>query len=187
MFRQFIPVLATAWGLSEIVLSIVRRSRGGNSTSRDRGSLGLLTATIYPSVILAVVCANLPVARYGVTLPVAIVALSLFAIGIVLRWTAIITLGRYFTVNVAIHEGHRIVDRGLYRWIRHPSYTGALLSFLGFSVAMGSWISLALMTIPIGAAFLYRMRVEEEALVGAFGEDYVRYMARTKRLVPGVY
>jgi protein-S-isoprenylcysteine O-methyltransferase Ste14 len=69
---------------------------------------------------------------------------------------------------------------------RHP-YTGALLSFLGFGVAMGSWISLGLMTIPIGAAFLYRMRVEEEALVGAFGDDYVRYMGRTKRLVPGVY
>ncbi len=107
--------------------------------------------------------------------------------GLTLRWYSIIYLGRFFTVNVAIAADHRLIDTGPYRRVRHPSYTGALLAFLGLGLSMQNWASLAILMIGTTAAFLYRMRVEETALLGAFGERYRQYLQRTARLIPGLY
>ena len=104
-----------------------------------------------------------------------------------LRWYSIIHLGRFFTVDVAIAADHQLVDTGPYRFVRHPSYTGALFAFIGFGFVMRNWASLLLITVPIFAAFLYRINVEERALLGALGERYRVYSQKTKRLIPFVY
>ena len=116
-----------------------------------------------------------------------IAADAVILLGLAVRWTAILTLGRFFTVNVAIQDEHRVVDHGLYRWVRHPSYSGLLISFLGLGLAFGNWLGLALATIPPTAVFLDRIRVEENALLQELGEPYRDYCAKTKRLVPGLY
>ncbi|MSU69531.1 MAG: isoprenylcysteine carboxylmethyltransferase family protein [Opitutaceae bacterium] len=95
--------------------------------------------------------------------------------------------GRFFTVNVAIASDHQLVESGPYRYLRHPTYTGALLAFLGLGLCMGNLVSLGFIVIPIFLAFRRRMRVEEEALLGAFGDKYRTYMQRTRRLLPFVY
>jgi protein-S-isoprenylcysteine O-methyltransferase len=118
---------------------------------------------------------------------IAAVAIALLASGLLIRWWAVATLGRLFTVDVAIHDGHALVESGPYRRLRHPSYTGLLLAFAGVGVAMGSWASLLALVVPIAGAILYRIRVEEAALRTALGTKYAAYAARTKRLVPGVY
>jgi protein-S-isoprenylcysteine O-methyltransferase len=107
--------------------------------------------------------------------------------GLALRWYAIIYLGRFFTVNVAIAADHQLIDTGPYRRLRHPAYTGALLAFLGLALCAQNWASLAVIVIGTTAAFSYRMQVEEVALTGAFGDRYRQYMQRTWRLVPGLY
>jgi protein-S-isoprenylcysteine O-methyltransferase len=71
--------------------------------------------------------------------------------------------------------------------MRHPAYTGLLLRYLGFGLALANWLSLALIFLPMLCTTLYRIRVEEEALVAHFGEEYAAYARETKRLVPGVY
>jgi protein-S-isoprenylcysteine O-methyltransferase len=106
--------------------------------------------------------------------------------GLALRWWAVVTLGRFFTVDVATHADHSLVDTGPFHFVRHPSYTGLLLAFLGFGVSMGNALSLLVLMPPIVAALSYRMRVEEAALRGALGAPYADYCARTKRLIPGV-
>lgn len=90
-------------------------------------------------------------------------------------------------MNVAIIADHRLIDTGPYRWVRHPSYTGALLAFLGLGICMQNWASLLILMAGTSAAFLYRMHVEEAALTGAFGARYQLYMQHTARLVPGLY
>lgn len=105
----------------------------------------------------------------------------------VLRWYSIIHLGRFFTVNVAIAADHQLVDTGPDRFVRHPSYTGALLAFIGFTMVMRNWASVLVISLPIALAFLYRINVEERALVQALGERYRAYIKRTKRLIPFVY
>jgi protein-S-isoprenylcysteine O-methyltransferase Ste14 len=71
--------------------------------------------------------------------------------------------------------------------VRHPSYTGVLLAFVGFALSLRNWAALFVILLPIFAAFVYRMKVEEEALSRALGSSYTDYMRRTRRLVPFVY
>jgi protein-S-isoprenylcysteine O-methyltransferase len=116
-----------------------------------------------------------------------IAGVVLFATGLIFRWWAIVTLGRFFTVDVTIEKDHELVERGPFRMVRHPSYTGVLLAFVGFALTLRNWGAILVVLMPIFVAFVRRMNVEEEALRDALGEKYVAYIRRTKRLVPGVY
>lgn len=182
-----VGLLGICYGLSEVLLGVFKRS-GTASQATDRSSLRVLWAVILASIALAVLAASrLP--RFGSALLASGYALGVlvFLAGLGLRWYAIIYLGRFFTVDVAIAEDHRVVDSGPYRLVRHPSYTGALMAFLGIGICLGNWVSLAVATLPIAVAFMWRIHVEEAALAGALGERYAEYARRTKRLLPWVY
>lgn len=107
--------------------------------------------------------------------------------GVAFRWYSASLLGKYFTFDVATHSGQTVIDKGPYRYIRHPSYTGALLSLLGFGLALGNWAGLLAGMSCLGAAYAYRIPVEERALISALGEPYRQYLKRTWRLVPFLY
>ena len=79
------------------------------------------------------------------------------------------------------------LSEGPFRIVRHPSYTGVLLAFVGFALSLRNWAALLVILLPIGAAFIRRMNVEEDALSRALDPHYADYMKRTKRLVPFVY
>ena len=166
-----------------------RRAAKGDSRLADQGSLLLLWIIIGISVFLAF---NLyfivPAAGFGDAGPAACYAgIATYVIGLSLRWYSIVYLGRFFTVNVAIAADHQLIDQGPYRYVRHPSYTGALLAFLGMGLTLANWASLAILVIPVFLTFARRMRIEEAALLQGLGEPYRLYMDRTKRLIPGVY
>jgi len=107
--------------------------------------------------------------------------------GICVRWTAIYTLGKYFTRKVTILPDHRLVQSGLYKYLRHPSYSGFLLGDLGLGLTFSNWLSLIIIFVPTFAAAFYRMHVEEKALAQAFGSEYIDYCSATNRLIPKVY
>lgn len=107
--------------------------------------------------------------------------------GIAIRWTAIHTLGKYFTGTVLIKNDHRLIRTGLYKHLRHPAYAGALLAHLGLGLSFSNWISLGLSSIPYFLAAFYRMHVEERALKEVFGSEYLDYSKTSKRLIPGLY
>ena len=71
--------------------------------------------------------------------------------------------------------------------MRPPSYSGALLAFLGIALCIGNWASFAIIAIPILAVFLWRIHVEEAALLRGLGDQYQIYTNLTKRLIPGIY
>ena len=171
---------------SEIILGIARRS-SATDRSRDRHSLAILWTMIGLGVFGSICAAN----NYRfAALPfrfLDVIGLVLFVAGIALRWSAIIYLGRFFTVDVSISAEHKVIDSGPYRLIRHPSYSGGLLAFIGFGLCLRNWIAFLVLMVPITAGFLWRIHVEEDALKQALGEEYRRYAAHTKRLVPFVY
>jgi protein-S-isoprenylcysteine O-methyltransferase Ste14 len=100
---------------------------------------------------------------------------------------AILKLGRSFTANVTIQQRQRVEKTGVFRFVRHPSYTGLLVIFAGIGLNTRSSVGLAIIILPITLALLYRIHVEEKALSEAFGDEYQSYCRSTKRLIPGVF
>lgn len=181
-------ILYWTWIGTETLLQIFMRTRRGKGEVKDRGSLLLLLPVLFGSVWAAI--------QYGETHPhnmlggghwIRTVALLLLASGLAIRWTAILSLGRSFSTNVAIRTEQTLHTSGLYHWVRHPSYTGMLLCFASMGVYERNWVSLAITVVFPLLAVSYRIHVEEKALSSAFGENYARYMRETRRIIPGVY
>lgn len=94
-------------------------------------------------------------------------------------------LGKYWSGTVALKEGHRIVDTGPYRHLRHPIYTGLLAAALGSALAAGTVEALAAVILMV-PAYAIKWRREERLMLGEFGSAYAEYMKRTKALIPGL-
>jgi len=181
-------ILCWIWCASEVLLQIVTRTTRRTGTIKDRGSLIVVVGSIWASMWAAMWYGETHArTMFGGAHWLGTLALSMLIAGLVLRWTAILTLGASFSTNVAIHATQTVRKTGLYRWVRHPSYTGAIIGFASIGVAERNWVSLAIMLVVPTAGLLYRIHVEERALTEAFGQEYVEYSKGTKRLVPGIY
>ena len=123
----------------------------------------------------------------GAGWPLFVAGLVLMCAGIALRQWAVATLGRFFTIDVRVQPGQTVVDRGPYRRVRHPSYTGLILTFLGFGLALGNSAALAVAFLVPTAGLVYRIYFEERALLEGLGEPYRRFAEGRRRLFPGVW
>lgn len=181
-----LSLTVAAWFASEISIGI-RAVRRVGARSQDRLSGPALAGGLFLAVgagrlaATHVPGATIPVGRTGIFWLGIFVAL----VGIVLRQYAVAALGPYFTTRIMTTPDQDVVETGPYRYVRHPSYSGLLLSALGVLLSAGNWLSLACFVLAL-PGFLYRIRVEEGALIAALGKPYRDYMARTKRLVPFV-
>jgi protein-S-isoprenylcysteine O-methyltransferase len=185
--QQILIGIGVVYGGSEVVLALALRSRRNLARGADRGSLALLWTILTLAVVISLRVLGQGAARLpGPVLHWAAAGVAVLVAGLAVRWTAILTLRRAFTVDVAIAEDQRVVRHGIYGVIRHPGYAGNLLAFLGMAIAYGDWLAGLVLFLPIAAAFAYRIRVEERALRAAFGEEYDRYARRTRRLIPFV-
>ena len=111
----------------------------------------------------------------------------LMVAGIVIRQWAVALLGELFTIDVRVHPGQSVVDRGPYRWVRHPSYTGLILTFVGIGLALGNWAALIVLIVLPTAGLVVRIRFEERALLEGLGEPYRRFAASRPHLFPGLW
>jgi protein-S-isoprenylcysteine O-methyltransferase Ste14 len=181
-------ILYYAWVGSEVVIAIGTRTRNSSGNVRDRGTLYLLWVVIFVSMTGGLTWSES--LSFG-SVPgihwMRSVALCLFIFGLALRWSAVLTLGKSFSSNVAIHSTQTVLKTGLYRWMRHPSYTGLILIFVATGLRTRNWVSFLIVSVPTTAALLYRIHVEEIALREHFGEEYIAYSRQTRRLIPGIY
>lgn len=174
------------WIVSEIALARGRKSADSDAI-RDP-SLTVLWIAIILAVTAGTIASSSEEFHFADhARTISTCGLGLIVAGLVLRWIAIYQLGKMFTVNVAILRDHVLVQSGLYRIVRHPSYTGSLLSFLGLGFALANKLSVVLIFVPVLAAFLYRIVVEERALEQRFGDAYRDYCRTSKRLIPWIY
>ena len=181
-------ILVYGWAGSETLLAIATRTRRGGGKVKDRGSLLVLWVTIFLAISTGeAIHYSMPSNMFGGAHWLIVVAIIVLIVGVTIRGTAILSLGKAFSSNVAIRNNQTIYRGGLYRFLRHPAYTGSLLSFLGLGIQERNWIACIVVVAPITAAFLYRIHVEEAALNEAFGAEYATYSEATWRLIPGIY
>jgi len=119
--------------------------------------------------------------------PLFVAGLVVMSAGVALRQWAIAVLGRFFTVDVRVQPGQPVVERGPYRWVRHPSYTGMIVTFVGLGLALGNWASLAVLAVVPAAGLVVRIRFEERVLLATLGEPYRRFAASRPHLFPGLW
>jgi protein-S-isoprenylcysteine O-methyltransferase Ste14 len=96
-------------------------------------------------------------------------------------------LGTNWSITLEVREGHRLITNGIYRRVRHPMYTALLLYSVGQALVIPNWVAGPSYLIPFGILFAFRVRAEERMMLDQFGDQYAKYMSRTKRLVPGVW
>lgn len=123
----------------------------------------------------------------GKRTPVFLLGICVMLAGTIFRWYSARLLGEYFTFDIATQSGQPLIETGPYRYIRHPSYSGALLTLVGFGLALRNWAALAAAVSCLGLAYAYRIPTEEAALASTMGKAYKQYMCRTKRLVPFLF
>ncbi|MGD0802335.1 MAG: isoprenylcysteine carboxylmethyltransferase family protein, partial [Terracidiphilus sp.] len=134
-FTLLWKILVYGWVTSEILLGITTRTRRSGGEVKDRGSLLILWITIILAIFAAEkVHYTLPANIFGGAHWLLLVAILLLLAGIIIRATAILSLGKAFSPNVAIRNNQTIYRGGLYRFLRHPAYTGSLISFLGLGI-----------------------------------------------------
>ena len=173
------------WIGAELWLGSRRRRLPRGATDHDSGSKWWLIGSIWMSVAIGFWVAFL-VPDTAITsgrTALFITGLVLMLAGMALRWYSIRVLGTSFTLEVSTRPGQKVVQSGPYRLMRHPSYTGGLLTVMGVLVCCVNWASLAALILAV-AGYAYRIKVEERALATDLGSPYRDYMRRTKRLIP---
>jgi protein-S-isoprenylcysteine O-methyltransferase Ste14 len=189
------PVYLVVWIITywicfvpEIVLSVKLRSRK-TAQKFDRGSKFLVILAANLAILIGFfVTFAFPAfsidARWKISFDAGIVV---WLSGALFRFYSMRIMGRFFTYDVAISTGQNLIEHRPYRWLRHPSYLGSLLAYIGFGMTLTNWLAILLPALCLGVAFAYRIRVEEKALLQGLGTPYQEYMGRTWRLIPFVF
>ena len=177
-----------AWLGSEAwILSRDRRPASGEA--RDRGSRRIIGVGFAAGLIAAFATGTrLRFGRIGLA-PEILLALGLALMwgGVAFRLWAVATLGRFFRTKVMVLDDHRLIRTGPYRWLRNPSYTGTVVTLMGIGVAIGNWVSLALLLGCALPAYAWRIEVEEDALRRRFGAEHEAYAKARWALIPLVW
>ncbi|GIM88645.1 hypothetical protein Ato02nite_004380 [Paractinoplanes toevensis] len=183
--RTAFVVAAAAFAAGELVQAF--RLRRGAASADLPAEIAFRLLFFAAILMLPIGRAVSPGAVIGGGGPVFTLGLTVGLLGLLLRWWSFATLGSYFTVVVKTSEDQTVVDRGPYRVLRHPSYTGLLLALAGAGVMWGNWLSAAGAVTLTLVALLYRLRIEERALTAALGDRYREFAATRARLIPYIW
>jgi len=180
-------IIWSVWPLSEVLLHLLVRSGKNDKKGEDKGTLRIIWITLFIAMTAGCIVHSSVAAPIVNSVIINYLGLFLIVFGMVFRFFAIWSLGKMFTVDITIRKDHKLKKDGIYKYIRHPAYTGVIISFIGFGISINNWISLLIVAIPVILAMLVRIQAEEKMLLKQFGDEYARYMKKTRRLMPLIY
>jgi protein-S-isoprenylcysteine O-methyltransferase Ste14 len=154
--------------------------------SKDHGSLKILLGGMWIALMIAFALGFVRAGSFppSARVPLFAAGVVLIFFGSLLRRCCFRTLGQYFTGDVRARADQPVIRTGQYRLVRHPSYTAGIMMFTGIGLALGSWLSLALVALAGIATYCYRVAIEERVLVDTIGEPYRAYVRESKRFIP---
>jgi protein-S-isoprenylcysteine O-methyltransferase Ste14 len=174
------------WICSEFLLTYYRRRKKPNEVDpTTKIFLFVIYSAIVISSLISFLWNDFNIGTIAGRIEnIKITGAAVIILGMMLRWYSIVILGKYFTANITILENHVLFKNKIYKYIRHPSYLGAIISYTGFGIFLCNWISLAILVVAITSVNLYRIKYEEKLLLSHFGDDYKEYMKKTKKFIP---
>jgi protein-S-isoprenylcysteine O-methyltransferase Ste14 len=185
-----ILIIASAiWIFAEMYLVFRDKIRGTGKTTIDRRTRNYNFISLIIAISFAAIISWIPLFQFrsrGTSI-VFWIGIIIISLGLFLRYWSIHILGKYFRTTVELEESHKLIQKGPYKWIRHPSYSGIILFCTGYGLAVQNWLSLIIAISLPTVALLYRIKIEEEALVKGIGAEYEAYQKKTKKLIPGVW
>lgn len=182
-----IIVFSFLYGFFEIFMSMRQRPKRNIVKSGDRLSIWIIVISISAGYWLSFIIGATKIGRIYHWNTFFVIGSILVIIGLIIRITSILTLNRQFTYTVTKIENHELIEKGLYKSLRHPGYLGQLIIFTGISTSLSNWLSILFMIVPVLLGYIYRINVEEKFMIEQMGQKYRDYQKRTKRLIPGIY
>lgn len=176
-----------AWFLTEFLYKNMLKSGKEDQNNKDKSTLNILWLAIPFSIASAVFVSYQTHFLMADGVWILYLGELFILVGIIVRYMIIRSLGKYFTVDVTIRQDHKIKKEGFYKYLRHPSYTFSLLTSFGLGLYLNNWLSLVFAFVPPFLAFAYRIKIEEQALIEEFGDEYIEYRKSTKKLIPFIY
>jgi protein-S-isoprenylcysteine O-methyltransferase Ste14 len=165
---------------------LIRQARDLPRT-QDAGSLKVITIGGQLGFIVAIVLVVvLPGAAIAAQRTAFLLGVLILVAAGLLRRHCFRMLGSRFTGAVVVTPDQTVIERGAYRWVRHPGYSAGFMIMIGFGLALGNWASVLVALLTSIIVYTYRVTFEERALVSVIGEPYRDYMRRTKRFIPFV-
>lgn len=184
-----IIVSSSIWLIVEGLLILRDKNNAKGSTRTDKMTRLFNSISTFIALLSPVFLAVIPSFDFddkGLSL-LTMIGILIVCMGFILRHWSINILGKYFRTTVEIEQGQPIIQKGPYRLIRHPSYSGIILFFIGYGLLSHNLLSLSICVLFPATVLLYRISVEEKALASELGSQYIEYKSRTKKLIPGIW
>ncbi len=180
-------VTIAAWGMMELSQRSQPSRQGATKIAGIGGRIAALAFVIATTVVATLTPRVFPAAAIRPGAVAFAAGMVVLVAGLVLRGWSFKALGQYFTHTVMVSSDQPVIASGPYRVLRHPSYTGIILAAIGIGLASANWADLAGLLLLTLTALLWRIRIEEAALMTTLGDRYRAYAAQHKRLVPLVW
>lgn len=185
---QIFNLLFFIWVVMETVILIRTGWRSFRSEVhkeiKDAGSYLMVLSGNWISVILSIICMS----KTKVMMPFVVgwIGIALLAFGLGLRIIAFWILRRYFTVTVTTSMKQTLIQKGPYKFVRHPAYSGSICIVVGIALALRTSIGLMGTMLLVLLVYSYRISIEEKALRERFGSEYLQYSKHTGRILPRI-
>ena len=168
-----------------------QRSRAVKTVSSSKGAREVFLLTLawigFLVPLLWVASPAFSFAEYPLRPAPLVAGIACLGLGLWLFYRSHADLGSFWSVTLEVRENHRLISRGVYRRVRHPMYSALFIYSIGQALAVPNWVAGFSYLVAFGILFAFRIRAEEQMMLDAFGDEYVAYMAKTKRLVPGIW
>ena len=188
IFKEIFQIAFVIYIIAEIFIFWFTSRQNRNNLEKRKGDRG--SCLIIVSGSIAIILFNLACRKndWFIIPKLAFWIGVIFIIaGIVLRLYSVLTLGKYFTVTVQVNSNQKVIQTGPYKYIRHPAYSGSILSLIGIALAFRSIIGIIGTLIIIAVIYGYRIKIEEKILENNLKIIYKKYKQHTKRIIPFIW
>ncbi len=185
---MIIIISLVLWGSGELIIMVLSKRNEKIRTDKRSYIYPIIGASLSIGILISIFAKIYKIYfLYSTSYWFSYVGILFVLAGMAIRWAAFLTLKRFFTAKVIIQTDHKLIKKGLYKYIRHPAYSGAIISFFGLGLCCANWLSFLIIFVPYTTGILIKIKYEEKVLEKHFSKEYPEYRSMTKKIIPYIY